>query len=51
MAPVILLLGIMLGIFTPTEAATVSAFYALILGLFVYKEFKLKEIPFTNYLK
>ena len=45
MAPVILLLGIMLGIFTPTEAATVSAFYALILGLFVYKEFKLKELP------
>lgn len=45
MAPVILLLGIMLGIFTPTEAATVSAFYALILGLFVYKEFKIKELP------
>ena len=35
----------MIGIFTPTEAATVSAFYALILGLFVYKEFKLKELP------
>lgn len=45
MAPVILLLGLCLGIFTPTEAATVSAFYALILGLFVYKEFKLKELP------
>lgn len=45
MAPVILLLGIMLGIFTPTEAATVSAFYALILGLFVYKEFKIEELP------
>lgn len=45
MAPVILLVGIVRGVFTPTEAATVAAFYALILGLFVYKEFDIKELP------
>lgn len=45
MAPVILLVGIIKGVFTPTEAATAAAFYALILGLFVYKEFNIKELP------
>ena len=45
MAPIILFFGIFSGIFTPTEAAVVAAFYSLILGLFVYKEFSLKDIP------
>lgn len=43
--PVIILGGIYSGLFTPTEAATVSVVYAIIIGLFVYKELKLKEIP------
>ena len=38
--PVIILGGIFGGIFTATEAAAVSAAYALIVGLFVYKELK-----------
>jgi tripartite ATP-independent transporter DctM subunit len=42
--PVIILGGIFLGIFTPTEAAAVSAFYALIIGLFIYKDLKLKNL-------
>jgi len=43
--PVIILGGIYSGLFTPTEAATVSVVYAIIIGLFVYKELKLKDIP------
>jgi len=45
LAPVILLGGIFSGVFTPTEAAVIAAFYALILGLFIYKEFKIKDLP------
>lgn len=41
--PVIILGGIYGGIFTPTEAAAVSAVYGLIVGVFVYKKVKLKE--------
>jgi tripartite ATP-independent transporter DctM subunit len=38
MTPVIILGGIYSGIFTPTEAAAVAAFYALIVASFVYRE-------------
>ncbi|MHB1005603.1 MAG: TRAP transporter large permease [Chloroflexota bacterium] len=43
--PVIILGGIVGGIFTPTEAAGVAAVYALFLGLFVYRELTLKQLP------
>ncbi len=36
--PVILLGGILSGVFTPTEAAGVAVFYALIVGFFIYRE-------------
>ena len=42
--PVIILGGIYGGIFTPTEAAAVSAVYGLIVGLFVYRTLKLKDL-------
>lgn len=42
--PVIILGGIYAGIFTPTEAAGVAAVYALIVGVFVYKELDLKGL-------
>ena len=45
MAPVLLFGGIVSGVFTPTEAAVFAAFYSLILGLFVYKEFSIKDLP------
>lgn len=45
MVPVIILGGIYGGIFTPTEAAVVACDYALIIGLFVYKEFRVRDIP------
>lgn len=43
--PVIILGGIYGGIFTPTEAAAVSAVYALVIGFFVYKELSFKDLP------
>lgn len=45
MMPVIILGGIFSGLFTPTEAAVVSVVYSLIIGLFVYKGFTIKELP------
>ena len=41
---IIIMGGIYGGIFTPTEAAAVAAIYAFILGVFVYKDIKIKEI-------
>ncbi|HSP56703.1 MAG TPA: TRAP transporter large permease, partial [Halomonas sp.] len=38
MAPVVILGGIYSGLFTPTEAAVVSIFYALFVGIFIHKE-------------
>ena len=43
--PIIILGGIYGGIFTPTEAAAVAVAYGLIIGFFVYKELKLKDMP------
>jgi tripartite ATP-independent transporter DctM subunit len=45
LAPVILLGGMFSGLFTPTEAAAVAAFYALILGLLVYRTLELRMLP------
>lgn len=45
MMPVIILGGIYGGVFTPTEAAAVAVAYALFLGLFVYKEMKIGDLP------
>lgn len=45
MMPVIILGGIYGGIFTPTEAAAVSAIYGLFLGLFIYKTITFKDVP------
>lgn len=42
---VIVLGGIYSGMFTPTEAAAMSAVYAFIVAVFVYKDMPLKNIP------
>ncbi|HJH88340.1 MAG TPA: DctP family TRAP transporter solute-binding subunit [Fusicatenibacter saccharivorans] len=42
--PVIILGGIYGSIFTPTEAAAVSVVYGLFVGIFIYKEIKLKDL-------
>lgn len=44
MVPVIILGGIYGGIFTPTEAAAVGVIYGLVVGAFVYRELKLKDL-------
>lgn len=43
--PVLVLGGIYIGVFTPTEAAAVSVIYALVVELLIYREFKLRDIP------
>ncbi|MCC0029219.1 MAG: TRAP transporter large permease [Brucellaceae bacterium] len=45
MTPVILFGGMMAGIMTPTESAAVATVYALFLGLVVYRDFDLRELP------
>ena len=45
MATVLLLGGMFSGYFTPTEAAAVAAFYALFLGLVVYRTLEWKMLP------
>lgn len=44
LVPVIILGGIYGGIFTPTEAAAVAVAYGLIVGLFVYRDLKAKDL-------
>jgi len=43
--PVIILGGILGGVFTPTEASAVAVVYGLFVSLIVYKELKLRELP------
>ncbi|WOI57339.1 TRAP transporter large permease [Palleronia sp. LCG004] len=44
MTPVIIMGGILLGIFTPTEAAAVAVAYALIIGIFIMRTLKISDI-------
>ena len=42
---VIVMGGIYTGLFTPTEAAAMSAVYAFFIAVFVYKDMRLKDVP------
>lgn len=42
--PVIVVVGLKFGVFTPTEAAVVAAVYALLVSTLVYKELKLSQL-------
>jgi tripartite ATP-independent transporter DctM subunit len=44
LTPIIILGGIISGVFTPTEAAGIAAVYALILGVGVYREISLRDL-------
>ncbi|MEM1485457.1 TRAP transporter large permease subunit [Oscillospiraceae bacterium PP1C4] len=44
MMPLIIIVGMRGGIFTPTEAGVVAVMYTLFIGVFVYKEIKFKDI-------
>jgi tripartite ATP-independent transporter DctM subunit len=51
--PLIIIGGIVFGVFTPTEAAAFSALYAYLVSAFYYKSISLKDLPkiFTETLK
>jgi tripartite ATP-independent transporter DctM subunit len=42
--PVVILGGMKMGVFTPTEAAVVAAVYSFAVGMFVYRELKWREL-------
>jgi tripartite ATP-independent transporter DctM subunit len=44
-APIIIIGGILAGVFTPTEAAVAASLYALILGMLVYGEITVADLP------
>jgi len=43
--PFIIIIGILSGVFTATEAAVVAVIYGLVVGLFIYKEISIKDLP------
>jgi tripartite ATP-independent transporter DctM subunit len=45
MTPVIIIWGIVGGVFTPTEAAAATVVYALFVSLFVYKDIRWRDLP------
>ena len=45
MAPIILIGGIVSGLYTATEGGVVACVYALFVGFLVYKDLKLKDLP------
>ena len=45
MMPIIIIVGIITGIFTATEASAVAVLYALIVGMVVHKELKFSHLP------
>lgn len=42
---VIIVGGIRLGVFTPTEASVIAVFYALFCGMFIYRSLKVRDLP------
>ena len=42
--PIIILVGLRMGVFTPTEAAVVAAVYAFVVATFVYRELTLRQL-------
>lgn len=45
LVPAIIIVGILSGVFTPTESAAFACIVALIVGFFFYKELKIKDLP------
>jgi len=41
----IIIIGILGGIFTPTEASAVAVWYGLVVGLYVYRDLKYRDLP------
>ncbi|WP_261131672.1 TRAP transporter large permease [Bacillus sp. Marseille-Q3570] len=45
MMTVVILFGILSGYFTPTEASIVAVVYALLVGMFIYRDLKVHQLP------
>jgi C4-dicarboxylate transporter DctM subunit len=45
MMPIIIIVGIITGIFTATEASAVAVLYAIFVGMFIHRELKLRHLP------
>jgi len=43
-APVLILGGMRIGVFTPTEAAVVAVFYGLFVGMFIHRTIKVRDL-------
>lgn len=43
--PVLLLIGLRIGVFTPTELSAVAVVYALVVAMFVYREISFRDLP------
>ena len=43
--PIIILGGILGGVFTPTEASAVAVIYGLVVSIFIYRELKWSQLP------
>jgi len=43
--PIVIIGGMKFGVFTPTEAAVVAVMYSLTVGLFIYRELDIKQVP------
>lgn len=46
LTPIILIGGIVSGLFTPTESAAFACIYALLVGIFFYRSIKISRLPF-----
>lgn len=46
LTPIILIGGIVTGLFTPTESAAFACMYALLVGIFFYRTIKISRLPF-----
>lgn len=49
MAPVLLVAGMLLGIFTPTEAASITVLYVMFITAFVYRSLTLQHLLYAAY--
>jgi len=43
--PILILGGILVGVFTPTEAAAIAVFYAVLVGFFILRTLKMRDMP------
>lgn len=43
--PVIIIVGVVSGVFTPTESAAIACIVAVMVGFFLYREIKIKDFP------